>query len=114
MLEILYEVGKVLLTLYLYFISYFYTLSVPLSWTTPVRLIGIYVCVQLVCKWIRKIKIEIKVESDKKNWKFGLAMFGLTFIVMGIYCLQTHLTNGIRLKKDIMLTGILRSIHFYS
>ena len=41
MLEILYEVGKILLTLYLYFISYFYTLSVPLSWTTPVRLIGI-------------------------------------------------------------------------
>lgn len=84
MLEILYEVGKILLTLYLYFISYFYTLSVPLSWTTPVRLIGIYICVQLICKWIRKIKIEIKVESDKKNWKFGLAMFGLTFIVMGI------------------------------
>ena len=90
MLEILYEVGKVLLTLYLYFISYFYTLSVPLSWTTPVRLIGIYVCVQLVCKWIRKIKIEIKVESDKKNWKFGLAMFGLTFIVMGIYYLAYY------------------------
>ena len=90
MLEILYEVGKILLTLYLYFISYFYTLSVPLSWTTPVRLIGIYVCVQLICKWIRKIKIEIKVESDKKNWKFGLAMFGLTFIVMGIYYLAYY------------------------
>ena len=37
-----------------------------------------------------KIKIEIKVESDKKNWKFGLAMFGLTFIVMGIYYLAYY------------------------
>ena len=30
------------------------------------------------------------MESDKKNWKFGLAMFGLTFIVMGIYYLAYY------------------------
>ena len=56
MLEILYEVGKILLTLYLYFISYFYTLSVPLSWTTPVRLIGIYMCT-----------VDLQVDPENKN-----------------------------------------------
>ncbi len=32
--------GKGVLTIYLYLISYFYTLSYPWSWSAPLRLIG--------------------------------------------------------------------------
>lgn len=81
---------QVLLTLYLYLISYFYTLSVPLSWTTPMRLIVIYICVHLACCGIQKIRIEIRKEPGKKNWKFGLTVFCMVFLVMGIYYLAYY------------------------
>ncbi|MCD8363514.1 MAG: DUF6020 family protein [Lachnospiraceae bacterium] len=77
--------AKIVLTLYLYLISYFYTLSVPISWDAPLRLIVIYACVHVVCHFLQKLKITIADEPGPLNWKFGLASAALTWAVLGIY-----------------------------
>lgn len=86
----MYLAGKIILSLYLYLISYFYTLSVPLSWTTPIRLLGIYGVVHFVCKGLEKVHIQVLEQARKKNWKFGAAVFGLVFFILGIYYLAYY------------------------
>ncbi len=86
----MYIAAKILLTLYLYFISYFYTLSVPLSWTTPIRLAVCYIVVHFICKWLQQVQVKILKERKKKNWKFGLIVFGFSVVVLGCYYLAYY------------------------
>ncbi len=86
----MYLAGKVLLTLYLYFISYFYTLSVPLSWTSPVRLVLIYLAVNFVCEKVQCIKVPVLEERKNKNYKFGAGVFAGTFLFMLLYYLAYY------------------------
>ena len=81
----MYLAGELLLTLYLYFISYFYTLSVPLSWTAPLRLAGLYALVHYLCKVLRRVKFELPGNQGKKKIGFGLLVFFLTTLILGIY-----------------------------
>lgn len=81
----MYILGEILLTLYLYLISYFYCLSVPLSWSSLIRVPIIYLAVHYICKGLQKIKIYIREDAGKKNWKFGAAVFGLTILILGVY-----------------------------
>lgn len=81
----MYLAGKILLTLYLYFISYFYTLSYPVSWTAPVRILVFYGISHCVCTYLQRVKIQIMEQAQKKNLKFGAGIFGLAFFALGIY-----------------------------
>ena len=85
-----YLAGKLILTLYLYFISYFYTLSYPLSWTSPIRLIVIYLAVHYVCEWLGKKKIALLAVSRKMNWKFGFFIFLISVLILGVYYLAYY------------------------
>lgn len=84
-LSVLSLAGEILLTLYLYFISYFYTLSVPLSWTAPLRLAVLFLAVHMICRWMRRLKIRMYRRPRKMNKKFGLLMFLLTAGILGLY-----------------------------
>lgn len=86
----MYLAAEIALTIYLYLISYFYTLSVPLSWTSPVRAAAIYGIVHFGCKYLRKIKIHILNEPQKKNWKFGCGIFIFSMLVLGVYYLAYY------------------------
>ena len=77
--------GKGVLTIYLYLISYFYTLSYPWSWSAPLRLIGFGILVHVVCEALKKIRITIRSEASKWNWRFGAAVFGISMILLGVY-----------------------------
>ena len=77
--------GKLLLTLYLYLISYFYSLSVPFSWTSLPRFILIYLAVHVLCRVIGNIKLRFLDEPKKMDLKFGGLIFLLTAGVMGVY-----------------------------
>ena len=77
--------GKCILTLYLYLISYFYTLSYPWSWSAPLRLIGFGILVHVACEALKKIRITIRSEASKWNWRFGAAVFGISMILLGVY-----------------------------
>lgn len=81
----LYIVGEILLTVYLYFVSYFYTLTVPLTWDTPLRLIVIGGVVHFGCRWLSGKYLEIRKQAEKRKWKFGLVVFGIVFTIMGLY-----------------------------
>lgn len=81
----LITVGEILLTIYLYFISYFYTQTVPLTWAAPLRLLVIWLLVHKICGWLSGRYIVIFREAQKKNWKFGLLLLGSTFVVLGLY-----------------------------
>lgn len=81
----LFLAGEILLTLYLYFISYFYTLSVPLSWTTPLRLAGFFVLVHVICNYLQKLKLCMRTQPVRLNWRFGILIFALTAGVLGLY-----------------------------
>lgn len=85
-----YIAGKLILTLYLYLISYFYTLSYPLSWTSPIRLIVIYLFVHCICEWLGKRKLKLLAVPRKMNWKFGLVIFLLSALILGIYYLAYY------------------------
>lgn len=85
MRKVVYQIGKIALTLYLYFISYFYTLSPPLSWTSPIRLLVFYLIVHYVCRWIANRGIQILPKAKKKSWKFGAGIFGIIAAILGIY-----------------------------
>lgn len=80
-----YRAGEILLTIYLYLISYFYTLSVPLSWTTPLRLIVIYGAVHMICGWLSEKRIELLESPRKMNWKFGVLVFLAAGLILGLY-----------------------------
>ncbi|MCC8140504.1 MAG: DUF6020 family protein [Lachnospiraceae bacterium] len=86
----MYLFAKIVLTVYLYLISYFYTLSVPLSWDAPLRLVVIYACVHVVCRFLQKFKITIQEEPKRWNWKFGLLIAALTWLVLGAYYLAWY------------------------
>ena len=86
----LYLLGEILLTLYLYFISYFYTQTVPLTWTAPLRLLFFGVAVHVICDKLSKFSLIIRSEAPKKNWKFGLLLFGVPFVVLGVYYLAYY------------------------
>ena len=77
--------GKCILTLYLYLISYFYTLSYPWSWSAPLRLIGFGILVHVACEALKKIRITIRSEASKWSWRFGAAVFGISMILLGVY-----------------------------
>lgn len=81
----LYIIGEILLTLYLYFISYFYTQTFPLTWTAPLRLVVFGIVVHKVCSWLSKKHIDIYQNAQKKDWRFGLLLFAATFIILCIY-----------------------------
>lgn len=81
----MYLTGEILLTVYLYFISYFYTLSVPWSWTSLLRIAVIYTATHFLCKKLETINISVAVNRGKVNWKFGLGVFTGTFLVMLLY-----------------------------
>lgn len=81
----MYLAGKILLTIYLYCISYFYTLSVPWSWTSLLRIAGIYAAVHFLCKKLTNIKITITTGRGAVNWKFGSCVFAGTLVVMLLY-----------------------------
>lgn len=81
----MYLIAKILLTLYLYCISYFYTLSFPLSLTAPIRLLFFYVIVHFSCDWLAKRRIMVLPRARKKSWKFGLFIFCMAFLIMGMY-----------------------------
>ena len=85
-----YIAGKLILTLYLYLISYFYTLSYPLSGTSPIRLIVIYLFVHCICEWLGKRKLKLLAVPRKMNWKFGLVIFLLSALILGIYYLAYY------------------------
>lgn len=86
----LYLLGEILLTLYLYFISYFYTQTVPLTWTAPLRLLLFGAAVYVICGKLSKFSLTIRSEAAKNNWKFGLLLFGVSFAVLGIYYLAYY------------------------
>lgn len=86
----LYLVGELLLTVYLYFISYFYTLTVPLTWTAPLRLVLIGFIVHKCCGWLSGKQLIIRREAKKKDWKFALLLAGITFLIMGMYFLAYY------------------------
>lgn len=81
----LYIAGEVLLTIYLYFVSYFYTQTVPLTWTSPLRLLVIGFAVHKICGWISGKHICILGAARKRDWKFGLVLFGITFAILCMY-----------------------------
>jgi hypothetical protein len=81
----MYLAGKIILTLYLYCISYFYTLSVPVSWTAPIRLLVIYALVHYVCKWLSSKTLGKAENKERWNWRFGLLIFVMTVGIMGSY-----------------------------
>ena len=81
----LYMVGEIFLTIYLYFVSYFYTQTVPLTWTSPLRLAVAWFLVHKVCGWLSGKYIAIRKEAKAKNWKFGLLLFESTFVILGLY-----------------------------
>lgn len=81
----IYVLGEILLTVYLYLISYFYTLSVPLSWTAPIRLALIYAVVHFGLKWLSGRSIALRAQSGKLNWKFGAVIFLISAAILGIY-----------------------------
>lgn len=83
--QIWYRTGEILLTLYLYLISYFYTLAVPLSWTSPLRLIVIYMVVHGICRWLGTKKIQVLGEPRKMNRKFGIVVFLIAVVILGVY-----------------------------
>lgn len=80
-----YAAGEILLTIYLYLISYFYTLSVPLSWTAPIRLVIIYAAVHFSLKWLSGRKIVLRDQPGKLNWKFGGVIFLISAGILGLY-----------------------------
>lgn len=81
----MYLAGKILLTIYLYFISYFYTLSVPWSWTSLLRIAVIYAAVHVLCEKLTNIKVAISADRGKINWIFGAGVFAGTLAVMLLY-----------------------------
>ena len=81
----LYMAGEIFLTIYLYFVSYFYTQTVPLTWTSPLRLVLAWFLVHKICTWLSGWHIAIRQEVKGKNWKFGLLLYGSTFIILGFY-----------------------------
>ncbi|MCD8197590.1 MAG: DUF6020 family protein [Lachnospiraceae bacterium] len=81
----MYLFAKILLTVYLYLISYFYTLSVPASWDAPLRFAAIYVCVHVICHFLQKLRVTILDEPGHLNWRFGLVSAALAWAVLGIY-----------------------------
>lgn len=86
----MYLAGKISLTVYLYLISYFYTLSVPLSWTTPIRLVLFYLLVDFLCEKLQRVNLEILTERRAKNYKFGTMVFLTTIAVMLLYYLAYY------------------------
>lgn len=72
----LYIAGEVLLTIYLYFVSYFYTQTVPLTWTSPLRLLVIGFAVHKICGWISGKHISILNASRKKIGSSGWCCSG--------------------------------------
>lgn len=80
-----YLAGKILLTLYLYCISYFYSFSAPWSWTAPVRLLLIYGLVHVICGFLQKVKIPIRRSPAPMNWRFGICIFFMAALSLGIY-----------------------------
>ena len=80
-----YLVGEAFLTVYLYFISYFYTLTIPLTWSAPIRLLLIGSCVHFICRWLSGKHIMINDAPGKKDWRFGVLLFCVVFLVMGLY-----------------------------
>ena len=83
--QILPIAGEVLLTVYLYLISYFYTLSPPLSLTAPLRLLVFYGMVHLGCGQLKKIRFALADEAGRKNLKFGVLVFAATAAVLIVY-----------------------------
>lgn len=81
----MYLAGKILLTIYLYCISYFYTLSFPWSWTSLLRIAVIYAAVHFLCEKLTNIKIIISTDRGKTNWKFGAGVFAGTLLIMLLY-----------------------------
>ena len=81
----LFRAGKVLLTIYLYLLSYFYQLSYPISWSAPLRLILAGILVHVICEAVKKVRISILAEPKKWNWKFGAVVFGISVVLLGVY-----------------------------
>lgn len=83
--EMIYVIGEILLTVYLYLVSYFYTLSWPWSWTALFRLFIIGGLVHGICKKVQNIRISIYEESEEKDWRFGAGIFVSIEVILGIY-----------------------------
>lgn len=86
----LYIAGEILLTLYLYLVSYFYTQTPPLTWTAPLRLLFFGAAVHIICRWLSGRSLEIRSKAGKMNWRFGILLFGVTFAVLGLYYLAYY------------------------